>query len=113
MYKQAMVVRKDLNMSVGKISAQVSHASLEAYKRAAPEAKEAWELGGQKKIVLKVTSEKDLLEYFERCKDAGLKPALIRDAGHTQLEPGTVTCFGVGPAEEKEVDKILGGLKLL
>lgn len=113
MYKQAMVVRKDLGMSVGKISAQVSHASLEAYKKAAPETKKAWELGGQKKIVLKVGSEKELLEYFEKCRDAGLKPALVRDAGHTQLEPGTVTCFGVGPAEENKIDSILGKLKLL
>ena len=113
MYKQAMVVRKDLNMSVGKMCAQVSHASLEAYKKAGSVEKKAWELGGQKKIVLKVASEKDLLEYFERCKDAGLKPALIRDAGHTQIPSGTVTGFGVGPAEESKVDAILGELKLL
>ncbi|MBD3389675.1 peptidyl-tRNA hydrolase, partial [Candidatus Micrarchaeota archaeon] len=55
----------------------------------------------------------ELLEYYNRCKDAGLRPALIRDAGHTQIPSGTVTCFGVGPADEKEVDKILGKLKLL
>ncbi len=108
-----MVVRKDLNMSVGKISAQVSHASLEAYKKASPEVKKAWEMSGMKKIVLKVNSEKDLLEYFMQCKDAGMKPALIRDAGHTQIPAGTITGFGVGPAEEMEIDKILGELKLL
>ena len=113
MYKQAMVVRKDLNMSVGKISAQVSHASLEAYKKAAPEAREAWEISGQKKIVLKLNSESDLLEYFTRCKDAGLKPSLIRDAGHTQIPSGTITCFGVGPADASKIDSILGELKLL
>lgn len=112
-YKQAIVLRADLGMGKGKLTAQGSHASLSAYMKAGSVEKKAWELGGQKKIVLKVGSEKELLEYFERCRDAGLKPALIRDAGHTQLEPGTVTCFGVGPAEESKVDTVLGELKLL
>jgi len=112
-YKQAIVLRSDLELGKGKLVAQGSHASLSAYIKAGSVEKKAWELGGQKKIVLKVTSEKDLLEYFERCRDAGLKPALIRDAGHTQIPAGTVTGFGVGPADEGEIDKILGELKLL
>ena len=33
MYKQVIIVRKDLKMSVGKISAQSSHASLSAYQK--------------------------------------------------------------------------------
>jgi len=112
-YKQAIVLRSDLELGRGKLVAQGSHACLGAYLKAGSVEKKAWELGGQKKIVLKVASEKDLLEYFERCKDAGLKPALIRDAGHTQIPSGTITGFGVGPADEAEIDKILGNLKLL
>jgi len=38
---------------------------------------------------------------------------LIKDAGHTQVDPGTVTCFGTGPWFEEEIDKVLGKLKLL
>jgi PTH2 family peptidyl-tRNA hydrolase len=38
---------------------------------------------------------------------------LITDAGSTQIAPGTKTCLGVGPAEEKEIDKITKDLKLL
>jgi len=112
-YKQAIVLRTDLELGKGKLVAQGSHASLGAYMKAGSVEKKAWELGGQKKIVLKVTSEKDLLEYFERCKDIGLKPALIRDAGHTQIPSGTVTGFGVGPDDESKIDSVLGQLKLL
>ncbi len=112
-YKQAIVLRADLGIGKGKLVAQGSHASLSAYMKEGSVEKKAWELGGQKKIVLKVGSEKELLEYFERCKDAGLKPALIRDAGHTQIPSGTITCFGVGPAPENKIDAVLGKLKLL
>ena len=103
-------------MSKGKLAAQSSHASLTSYNKVrsidSAIAKE-WEQEGQKKVVLKVNSESELLEYFQKAKMAGIPCELIRDAGHTQLEPGTLTCFGAGPWDEKELDKIFGKLKLL
>ena len=39
--------------------------------------------------------------------------AVITDAGRTQVEPGTVTCMGLGPAPASELDKITGELKML
>jgi len=115
-YKQAIVVRKDLTMSWGKIVSQSCHASLSAYKKvnkSDPDIAKAWEHEGQMKVVLKVGSEQELFEYFQRAKDAGIPVELIRDAGHTQLEPGTVTCFAAGPWDEKQLDAIFGELKLL
>lgn len=38
---------------------------------------------------------------------------LYRDAGKTQVLPGTVTALGIGPASAEEVAKILPNLKLL
>lgn len=116
MYKQAIVVRADLGMGKGKLAAQSSHASLSAYKKvekADPEVARAWEMEGQKKIVLKVQSEEELLDFFQKAKAAGIPCELIRDAGHTQVEPGTLTCFGAGPWDEGEIDSVLGKLKLL
>ncbi len=116
MYKQTIVVRADLQMGKGKLAAQSSHASLGAYKRVArdaPEVARAWEMEGQKKVVLKVGSEAELLEYYTKGKAAGIPCELIRDAGHTQVEPGTLTCFAAGPWDERELDALYGKLKLL
>lgn len=116
MYKQVIVERKDLKMSCGKMIGQGSHASLSAYKKvnkSDPEIAKRWEDEGQKKVVLKVGSEEELFEYFQKGKDAGIPCEMIRDAGHTQLEPGTYTCFAAGPWDEKELDAVFGRLKLL
>jgi len=103
-------------MGKGKIAAQGSHASLSAYKKVAksnPDIAREWEQSGQMKVVLKVQSEEELLEYYNRGKAAGIPSELIRDAGHTQLEPGTLTCFGAGPWDATELDAVFGKLKLL
>jgi PTH2 family peptidyl-tRNA hydrolase len=44
---------------------------------------------------------------------AGLPVELIRDAGRTQVEPGTVTCCAVGPADSARIDAVTGELSLL
>ena|SRR3989338_4898827 len=111
--KQVIIIRNDLKLGKGKIAAQAAHASLEAYKKADKGAILSWENTGVKKIVLKVESEKELLEIFEQLKSIKMKPALIKDAGLTEVEPGTITCLGVGPVQEKDVDKITGRLKML
>ncbi|MDY7082101.1 MAG: aminoacyl-tRNA hydrolase, partial [Halobacteria archaeon] len=40
--KQSIVVRSDLGMGTGKVAAQASHASLEAYENAGKEARKNW-----------------------------------------------------------------------
>ena len=111
--KQVIVVRNDLKLGKGKIAAQAAHASLEAYKKADKGDVVEWETEGTKKIVLKVGDLKGLLDIFEKLKKAKLKPALIKDAGLTEVAPGTITCLGVGPVDENGVDKITGHLKML
>lgn len=115
LFKQALVVRTDLGMGKGKIVAQCSHASLMALEktmRKNAQWAEEWKAGGQGKIVLKVNSEKELLELFESAKKV-LPCCLVKDAGHTQISPNTITCLGIGPAPENELDKFTGKLKLL
>src|SRR3989338_3015694 len=101
-FKQAIVVRTDLGMGKGKIAAQSAHASLSALEKTQqknPQWAEEWKSQGQQKVVLKVNSEKELLELFEEAKKE-LPCALIKDAGHTQVESGSITCLGIGPAPE-------------
>ncbi len=113
--KQVIVVRIDLDMGKGKIAAQVGHACVlgaEHVRKSNPDwFKEWW--SGQEKIVVKVTSLKELEEIKEHAFSLNVPCSEVTDAGHTQIEPGTTTCVSLGPAPEDLVDKISGNLKLL
>lgn len=112
-YKQAIIVRKDLELGKGKLAAQVAHGSIGAMKRAEKDIVEKWENEGAKKVILKVENLRKLKALHRKAKSYKLPIFLVSDAGHTQLEQGTITCLGIGPAEEKTIDKITKELKLL
>jgi PTH2 family peptidyl-tRNA hydrolase len=115
-YKQVIVFRSDLKMGKGKIAAQAGHAAVSAAQDAYVHRKkwwEAWLFEGQRKVAVKVQSEKELLKLEEVAKDLGLPNALIVDRGLTQIPEGTVTCLGIGPAPEEMIDRLTGDLKLL
>ena len=57
-----------------------------------------------------ITNSKYVKEF---AKDVGVVSALIRDAGKTQLDPGTITCLAIGPDEVKKVDSVSGDLKMM
>lgn len=115
-YKMAIVVREDLKLSKGKLSAQVAHAAVScAIKSEKNKSKyfSEWFSEGQKKVVLKIQDLDSLLKVFNEAKSVGLTTELIKDAGLTEIPPGTITVLGIGPAPEDEIDKIVGNLKLL
>jgi PTH2 family peptidyl-tRNA hydrolase len=111
-YKQVILLRKDLRLAVGKAGAQVAHASTEAALKSSQSNVEAWNADGSKKVVLAVADGKELLEYQQKAKAKGLVAALITDAGHTAIAPGTKTCVAIGPAEEEKIDSVTGKLKM-
>ncbi len=114
--KQLIVVRKDIKMGVGKLASQVAHASLAAAEECRIKDSrlfKEWFNSGQAKIVVKVYSLEELLKIKREAEDLNLPTVLVRDKGLTQLEEGTVTCLGIGPAEESIIDKVTGRLKLL
>ncbi len=110
--KQAIVARSDLGMGEGKLAAQVAHASLSASEDADEPTRREWKGGGQKKIVLQANSESAIFELADAARAEDLPHAVIRDAGHTQLESGTVTALAVGPGPEDAVDRVTGELSL-
>ena len=116
-YKMVIVVRKDLNMSIGKTSAQVAHATLGAYKLSMTKNNDKvnnWEnYSGQAKIVLSVENEKELFEIKDKADKNGLITCLIHDAGRTEVSPNTATCCAIGPDTIQKIDEITGKLKLL
>ncbi|WP_049981807.1 peptidyl-tRNA hydrolase Pth2 [Halolamina rubra] len=110
--KQAIVARTDLGMGTGKLAAQVAHASLSAYEDADERTRRAWKGEGQKKVVLKGSGEDQLFELADRAEREGLPNAVVRDAGHTQLDPGTATTVAIGPGDDEIVDRVTGDLSL-
>ncbi|AEA46630.1 peptidyl-tRNA hydrolase Pth2 [Archaeoglobus veneficus] len=112
-YKQVIVVRDDLNLSRGKLAVQVAHAAILGYELADRRAVEEWKREGQKKIVLRVENIQKLMEIKEKAAKSGLPTAVVRDAGLTEVPPGTVTAVVIGPDEERRIDKITGNLPLL
>ncbi len=112
-YKQAIILRADLQMGKGKLVAQGAHACIDAYDKASEDGVSKWKREGMAKIALKVQSEQELLAIFNEAKKLKLPASLIRDAGRTQIEPGTITAVAIGPSDEREIDKITGKLKLL
>lgn len=113
MLKQVILIRKDLGMTQGKIAAQACHASLGAYRKSEKTHKkktDEWLRQGAKKVVLWVEDEEELNE-LENDVPREVPKNRVKDAGLTELEPGTHTALGIGPWEEKEIDKFTGHLK--
>ena len=101
-------------MPPGKLSAQVSHASVEATLRTDKKKLEEWRNVGMKKVVLKVESLDELLELHKKAKHEKLTTAMITDAGRTVFKGiSTITCLAIGPDSETKIDKISGHLKML
>jgi len=113
--KMVLVVRTDLGMQKGKIAAQCAHAAVMCYKKALaeqPKVLSCWETLGQTKVCLKVGSEEELLHLAGLAREAGLVNAVVRDAGRTQVEAGSFTVLGIGPAPISQVEVITGHLRL-
>ncbi len=114
-YKQVIVIRGDIEMSRGKIAAQAAHAACEAFeeaRRSQPKIWKEWRKEGAKKVVL-VSDERGLMEVYEKAKAMGIPRAMVRDAGLTELPPGTLTAVAIGPYEAEKIDEITGKLKPL
>lgn len=115
MYKQVILIRKDLSLSKGKLAAQACHASLETYReseRRYPKKTKKWIGEGGKKVILWVEDEEELLRMKRETPNTYPKK-LIKDAGKTELKPGTKTALGIGPWKEKELNEYTGHLKMV
>ena len=115
-YKQVILIRTDLEMGTGKKCAQSCHASVSASDLVRIRNKndwKNWKTSGQKKIVVKINSKEKLNDIIIKLEKHKLPYFIVKDAGLTQLPPGTTTAVGIGPALSTEIDKITGDLKLL
>ena len=72
-----------------------------------------WLTQGMTKICVRVDSEQELLDVYQKACAAGLTVHLITDAGLTEFKEPTKTCLAIGPDRADKIDKITGELKLL
>ncbi len=115
-YKMVIVMRTDLNMSVGKMIAQACHAAVncsEECKRTQTKHWRRWRDEGAKKVALQADSFEELEELAKKAESLDITYVLIQDAGYTEVAPGTTTCIGIGPHQEQFIDKVTGNLPLL
>jgi PTH2 family peptidyl-tRNA hydrolase len=135
-----IIVRKSLDMSAGKTAAQAGHVvgilyeeyiriqwlldgcidDITGYVSDPKDLKEKdlallikltdfedWKKNSFRKIVLKANDNK-----WEKLKEE-LECFIVRDAGLTQIEPGSETCIGIWPIKKSKRPKIIKALQLL
>jgi len=115
-YKMVIVTRKDLKLSVGKLAAQVAHASVACALETKKEKSKwfnKWMAEGSKKAILKVEKLEDFFELKEKAQNLDIIGIIITDAGQTEIPAGTKTVIGIGPAPNNIIDQITGHLPLL
>lgn len=112
--KLVLVVRTDLDLGRGKIAAQVAHAAVAATLTSLGTPRLGrWLEDGQPKVVLRAAGEDELTGLAARAEAAGLAVDVVRDAGRTQVEAGTLTCCAIGPDDSAAIDAVTGSLTLL
>jgi PTH2 family peptidyl-tRNA hydrolase len=134
--KQVIVIRKDLNMSKGKMCAQASHASMAFLTKnlAINSAKgmynrfydcasaghcfreeiQHWLSSSFRKICVYVNSEEELMEVHQKALDVRLMSHLIEDNGATEFKGvKTKTCIAIGPHWDEKFNGITDKLCLL
>jgi PTH2 family peptidyl-tRNA hydrolase len=120
--KQSIVIRNDLKVRKGKEFAQLSHAVM-AFIRAHSDFKnntssytdvqKFWLENHFPKIVLQIDSEQEMLELYQKVKDAGIEVYLITDSGLTEFHGvPTKTCLAIGPDYAEKIDPFTKHLKL-
>lgn len=132
--KQFIIVRTNLGMSAGKVSAQASHAAMKVffdkmrknsniatdntefvaeYSFFATEEEVQWIEGMFTKITKKVKNESQLLKAYNKAKELGLNVSLIKDAGKTELEGENYTAIAIGPNYVDKCEPVVKKLRNL
>ncbi len=111
-FKQALVLRTDLDLSAGKAAAQAAHVSVFASQEADEVVTEEWLNTSCVKVVLAADSEEELRELYDTAHQNEIPASIVADEGRTEIDSGTVTALAVGPAATERVDDVTGHLSL-
>jgi PTH2 family peptidyl-tRNA hydrolase len=124
--KQTIIIRKDLNLSKGRLVTQGAHASIafltDLIKEYNPlqltdsqlqlnESQKEWIYGTFYKICVGVDSEKELLDIGYNAVMLGLSVKYIEETNG--FDKPTITCLAIGPDYSSKIDPVTKHLKLL
>lgn len=110
----ALIVRKELQLSSGKIAVQCAHAAVSCAliaKKNEVRIMERWQANGARKICLEVEDLASIKSIMARAKSAGIITHLVKDAGNTEVAAGTITVLGIGPGPRNSIDALVSDLK--
>lgn len=125
--KQVLVLDKDLGMSLGKLIAQGSHQLVDlimqdkeiithdgrrGYFLPLDDELENWCDNSYAKVSLAAHGIVEIMDIYQKARQAGLRVTLITDAGRTEFGKPTVTGVGIGPHLPEKIDPITGHLHL-
>ena len=114
--KMWLAVRTDLPLSVGKLVGQAMHAAGWLHLRVAaerPALLQEYLKDATPKIVVSVSSLAALERVEREAEAAGIPHQSVRDAGRSEIEPGTKTVCLFGPAYRDELPTYLQRLRAL
>ncbi|CAL8097380.1 unnamed protein product [Orchesella dallaii] len=116
-YKMVFVVNASLNMSPGKMAAQVGHGAIALYQDLVTRQDVyggpllQWNECGSKKIVLQCENASEFEQLTVKAEKSGLPCTTIEDAGLTQIPAGSRTVLAVFGLVN-DVDAVTGNLRL-
>jgi PTH2 family peptidyl-tRNA hydrolase len=127
--KQVIVIRRDLKMRRGKEVAQGSHASMAFLTDGARKGflkfifncikiwfhkpTREWLKTSYAKVCVRVDSESQLMEVYNKARTMGLHSNLIIDSGRTEFNGvATPTAIAIGPDDAAKIDRVTASLEL-
>lgn len=108
-YSILFVIRKDLKMRNGKISAQVGHASLGIFLKIQKHFPSFSDYNFEKELLYCPSAEVQN-QKLNLAKQNGLCTCLIHDAGRTQIEAGSATVLAIAPVGSDVINIFAEGL---
>lgn len=115
-FKVWLAVRTDLGMSPGKMAVQAAHAAVGLMldvERKYAGLMTAYENSAMPKIAVRAKTQADLNAVEVEARAFGIPYYVVRDAGRSEIEPGTKTVVAFGPALRSQHPSGLKRLQLL
>ncbi|NHJ48478.1 MAG: aminoacyl-tRNA hydrolase [Asgard group archaeon] len=115
-FKMVIILRKDLKLSKGQAAIYASHVAVNAVidaKRKKSNWLRDWFSEGQKKVVVQVPSEEELVKIYEKSKTENLPGAIVSLKNSIDESKEDFVAVAIGPAPNTKITDFTRDLKLM